>query len=229
MKTLLLAALAAATVAATSCCRTGANTPPAYIEVTGKAEQEVEPDIFYLSISLSESNSTSRDNISAMEKRMIEAIKSAGADTQNDLSVTGMSGDNWYWWHRSRTVYQNKSYLLKAVNLDVLNRACDKLDSMGHVNYYLQKAEFSAIDSLKKEVQQQAVRQARAKADNLLGGERCTAGRLIFLQEREADATPPYRGQYEYDANKMEIDEAPEVGFRKLKVSYDIVARFEIE
>jgi uncharacterized protein YggE len=201
-----------------------------YVEVTGTAEKEIDPDIFYLSISLSETNSQ-KNNINTLEQKMLDVLKSLNIDTQSNLSVTGMSGDNWYWWRRSRTVYQNKSYQLKTTSLDTLNKVCDKLDSMGYVNYYLTKTDYSKKDELKKEVQQEAVKQARIKAENLLSGEDRKVDELIYLQERETYSPVPMYG-YVQNENKSAADKEEyqsSVSFNKKKISYDIVARFSIK
>ena len=203
-----------------------------YVEVTGIAEKEVDPDIFYLSISLGERNNSQKDNMNALEQKMLDIMKSLNIDTKTDLSVTGLSGDNWYWWRRSRTVYQNKSYQLKTGSIDILNKVCDKLDSMGYVNYYLIKTDYSKKDELKKEVQQEAVKKARIKAENLLSGENLHVNELIYLQERETYIPAPmgyYQREREDKSIAFQAAAASSVDFQKMKISYDIIARFSIK
>ncbi|MCL1943448.1 MAG: SIMPL domain-containing protein [Candidatus Azobacteroides sp.] len=216
---------------ATGCSRNDQkNNPQSYVEVQGSAEKEIDPDIFYLNITLSETNGSQKNDINVLEQKLLAVMESLKINTKTNLSVTGMSGDNWYWWRKNRKLYQNKSYLLKTSNLDLLNSVCDKLDNLGgYVNYYLSKTDYSKMDELKKEVQQEAVKQARVKAENLLSGENQKVDELIYLQESE-----PYnqtgRFNYEY-ANKMEAaDAAPStIDFQKMKVSYDVIARFSIK
>ena len=195
-----------------------------YVEVVGTAEKEIEPDIFYLNFEL-ESNSAN-NNINAMEQRMLAALQSLNIDTKNDLTVTGMSGDT-YWWRKNRR-YQYKRYLLKTQSLDLVNKTGDKLDSL-KIEYRLSKVDYSKMDELKKEVQQEAVKNARQKAENLLSGENKQAGELIYLQENETVTNrPSYRNyDYAYEVSANVSYESP--AFNKMKISYSIIARFSIQ
>lgn len=206
------------------------NNKDSYVEVIGKAEKEVDPDIFYLGFTLSERNATKSGNLAAMEQKVLEALQSLGIDIKTDMSVTNMSGYNYYWWRRSRNIEQNKSYELKANNLELLNKVCDKFDSIGYLNYNMNRIEYSKIDELRKAVQQEAVKNARSKAENLLNGEGKKVDKLIYLQEKEPQITYPNYGiQYEMAADKSFNQNAPSVDFKKLKVTYEITARFSIE
>ena len=210
-----------------ACTRNSAqnNAQFSYIEVLGTAEKEVEPDIFYLSFRL-EGSSTSKNNINALEKRIIAALQSLDIDTKNDLTITSMSGDT-YWWRRKHAS-QYKRYLVKTGSLDLANKTCDKLDSL-KLDYYLSEVDYSNMDELKNEVQQEAVKQARQKAESLLNGENKQIGELIYLQERQVEEPSYYNRRYSkyYDAC-MEADYSPPA-FNKMKISYSIVARFSIQ
>jgi uncharacterized protein YggE len=228
MKKLLIFTLAAALLA--GCCNRLAENADSYVEVAGMAEQETDADVFYLSINLNESHAT-KDNISAVEQKLVAALRESGVDTEKDLTVTGMWGDNWYWWRRSRTVYQNKSYELKVTDLALLNLTCDALDKMGYVNYNLSRVDYSKMDELKAAVQQQAVRNARTKADNLLAGENRTAGSLLLLGEMTSQNIYPRNAMFELQASKMMMADqaASTVNMHKIKVSYQVTARFAIK
>jgi len=203
--------------------------PQSYVEVVGTSDKEVDPDIFYLSFNLNESNKTKANDINALEQKMLVALKALNIDTKINLSVTGISGSNWYWWRKKNTVYQYKSYLLKLNNLDLLNKACDKLDSL-NVEYNLSKVDYSKMDEVKMQAQQEAVQQARQKAENLLSGEHKKVNALIYLQEQVVDNHPNVRSVYDYQADKdYSVHSEPSPDFRKMKVSYSVIARFSIE
>jgi len=206
------------------------NNKDSYIEVIGKAEKEIDPDIFYLGFSLTEKNGTKSGSLTVMEQKVLEALQSLGVDIKTDLSVTNMSGYNYYWWRRSKNVEQSKSYELKANSLELLNKVCDKFDSIGSMNYNMNRIEYSKIEELRKDVQQEAVKNARIKAENLLAGEESNVDKLIYLQEKEPQVVYPRYGiQYEMAADKSYNQSAPSVDFKKLKVTYEITARFSIE
>ena len=200
---------------------------PMYVEIVGNAEKEVEPDVFYLSFTLREPDNAKKNDINVQEQRMLAALQSLDIDAKSDLSVTSMSGDSWYWWRKTHTVYQRKSYLLKINHLDLVNRTCDKLDSL-KVSYHLSKVDYSEMDELKKEVQQEAVKNARQKAENLLRGENKQVGELIYLQEQEV-----FSNQSRFNNYYAAYDNAPRQesspAFRKMNVSYSVIARFSIK
>jgi uncharacterized protein YggE len=205
------------------------NNKDSYVEVTGKAGKEVDPDIFYLGFSLNEKNGTKSGSLTAMEQKVLATLQSLGVDVKTDLSVTNMSGYNYYWWRRSRNVEQSKSYELKANSLELLNKACDKFDSIGYINYNMNRIEYSKIDELRNNVQKEAVKNARLKAENLLSGEGSNVEKLIYLQEKEPQINYPRYGiQYEMAADKSYNQSAPSIDFKKLKVTCEITARFSI-
>jgi uncharacterized protein YggE len=215
-------------------CKNEKSNLNSYVEVAGYAEQEVTPDVFYLNFTLSENNS-SKSNINVLEKKIIDALQSLGIDTKKDLNVTGIFGENWNWWRRSKTVYQNKSYILKISDIDLLNKVCDKLDEIGFNNYYLGNFEYSKSDEIKNELQKQAVQQARIKAKNLLSGDGKKIDDLIYVQEQ--NTAPNYPNYYDFSKsysalNRNELQAAPPpptVEFRKIKMSYSVVVRYSIK
>jgi uncharacterized protein YggE len=82
---------------------------------------------------------------------------------------------------------------------------------------------------LKKEVQQEAVKKARQKAENLLSGENKQVGELVYLQEQETLTERPFKSfaNVAYQVSDNANYESP--AFHKMKVSYSIVARFSIK
>jgi len=206
-------------------CKNENKNQRTYIEVVGYAEKEVAPDIFYLNFTLSENNSKKSD-IAVLERKIVEMLTSLGIDIQKDLSVSDLSGSGWNWWRRTKNVYQNKSYSLRVTGIDLLNKACDKLDEIGYNDYYLGQVEYSKSDELTKEVQQQAVKQARTKAENLLAGEGKKVGELIWLKEQTANNS--YDRFMNYDDKAYE-SEAPVINFKTIKITYNVVVSYSIK
>ena len=77
-------------------------------------------------------------------------------------------------------------------------------------------------------MQQEAVKNARQKAENLLSGENKQTGELIYLQENEA------LRYIDVDASSYRFTTSEDTGyelpaFKKIKISYSIIARFSIQ
>src|SRR5882724_4748018 len=61
-----------------------------YIEVTGKTEMQVTPDLIYLKIVLSEKDTKNRIPIAETEKKMSDKFQEIGIDLKKDLSVNDL-------------------------------------------------------------------------------------------------------------------------------------------
>jgi uncharacterized protein YggE len=230
--TVKILCIGAAAMAFAACVQNSNQNPvPSYVEIVGTAEKEVEPDIFYLSFSLNEADNAKKTDINVLEKRMLAALQAINIDTKNDLTVTGMSSDDWYWWRKRSTKYQRKSYSLKINQLDFVEKTCDILDSL-KISYYLSKVDYSEMDELKKEVQQEAVKAARQKAENLLSGENKKVNELIYLQEENQSRYNNYYEEedclYAYTPRKITFNESAPA-FKKINLSYSVIARFSIK
>jgi uncharacterized protein YggE len=233
MKKILILLVGIATLFSTGCCRKDdASKAQSYVEVMGTAEKEIDPDIFYLSVTLSENSTAKSQTISVLEQKFLTALKSLNIDTQKDLTVTSLSGDNYSWWRKSRAVYQNKSYQLKLNDLTLVSKVCDKLDSIGCNNFYLNRVDYSKMEDLKKEAQQDAVKQARTKAENILSGEGQHVDELVYVQEQGIGNVSVSRIYDSY--NKLVYDAeyestAENLNFQKIKIEFSVIARFSIK
>ena len=185
-----------------------------YVEVVGTAKKEVEPDIFYLKFYVHNHSD---------EQRMLAVLQSLDINTKNDLTVTDVSSGRDY----KKKWYQYKRYLLKVCKFDLVTKICNKLDTL-KIGYDLSDVSHSQIMELRKEVQQEAVKNARQKAENLLNSENKQTGELIYLQENEAIR------YIDVDASSHRFTTSEDTGyeppaFKKIKISYSIIARFSIQ
>ena len=212
-----------------SCAKTdNQSNPQSFVEIVGTAEREVDPDVFYLSFTLNNEIAKNRNiDIGTLEQRMLRALQEIGVDIENDLTVTGMSGNNWNWWRRSSTTYQFKTYQLKAGNLELMNKVCDVLDSQ-NITYFLSRTDYADIEELQKEIQREAVQNARLKAENLLMGENRQVNELIYLQEQQVFSSRPMFAR-EMAFADASFEASPSPSFNKMKVSYSVIARFSIK
>ena len=61
-----------------------------YIEVTGKAEMQIMPDLIYVKILLSERDTKNRFTIAELEKKMIAKFQELAIDVKNDLALNDL-------------------------------------------------------------------------------------------------------------------------------------------
>ncbi len=206
------------------------------INVSGSAEQEVTPDIIYLSISLKEyfkdNNSKKRVDITDLEKQLYNAVIKAGIDKEN-LMVNNISSYNYATEKKKNPDFlASKQYRLKVTDLNKWNEIIGSIDAKGVAYTNIDSYDYSGIEALKKELKIKALQAAKAKAQYMVEalGERL--GGVIDIQEINNENYP----QPMYRANLMMKSEmadagagAPELDFKKIKLNYVVNTVFEIK
>jgi len=230
-KLLLLAALLTVTI-------TGfAQTPDLRrkIEVNGSAEQEVTPDIIYVGISLKEyMNGKNKVDISTLERQLQKAVTEAGV-TKEDFMINNISSYNYIIDKKKKDpdFLASKQYRIKVRDLNAINVILSKIDDKGIQSTGIESYEYSKQAELRKELKIKALQAAREKASYLLTSIGEKLGGAIEIQEidNEPMGRPVYSNMMFKSAN-MAMDSAvaqeSDVNFKKIKLSYQVRAVFEI-
>ena len=66
---------------------------PSYIQVNGRAEKEITPDEFYLSVIINERDSKGKISVESQQRDMIAALKRLGVNVEKQLKVANLSSD----------------------------------------------------------------------------------------------------------------------------------------
>ena len=206
------------------------------INVSGSAEQEVTPDIIYLSISLKEyfkdNNSKKRVEITDLEKQLYNAVLKAGIDKEN-LMVNNISSYNYATEKKKNPDFlASKQYRLKVTDLNKWNEIIGAVDAKGIAYTNIESYDFSGIEALKKELKIKALQAAKAKAAYMVEALGEKLGGVIDIQEVNNEVYP----QVMYRSNMMMKAEmadmagagAPELDFKKIKLNYIVNTVFEI-
>jgi uncharacterized protein YggE len=206
------------------------------INVSGSAEQEVTPDIIYLSISLKEyfkdNNSKKRVDITELEKQLYNAVLKAGIDKEN-LMINNISSYNYATEKKKNPDFlASKQYRLKVTDLNKWNEIIGSVDAKGVAYTNIDSYDYSGIEALKKELKIKALQAAKAKAAYMVEALGEKLGGVIDIQEINNEAYP----QPMYRANMMMKSEmadmagagAPELDFKKIKLNYIVNTVFEI-
>lgn len=206
------------------------------ITVSGTAESEVTPDIIYISISLKEylkdNNSKNRVDITTLENQLYRAVQQARIPKEN-LTVSSVSA---YATARDKKKDPNflasKQYRLKVNDLNNFNAIIDAIDPKGIAYTNVESYDYSKIERLKMELKVKAMLAAKTKATYLVEALGDKLGSAIDIQEINNEVFP----QANYRASTMmmkasiaDAESAPELDFKKIKLSYTINAVFEIK
>ena len=201
------------------------------IEVTGIAEKEVTPDIINVTISLKEYlNGKTKVTITQLEKQLEKAVAEAGI-AKEDFTVNSLSSWN-YTDEKKKAVdfLASKQYGIKFRDLNKFNQILSKLDPKGIQSTNIDSYDYSKINELKNELKLKALISARDKAAFLLNGIGDKLGNAINIVENDNSSFPSPRNVM-YMAKASAADVAPEsdIDVRKIKLSFQIQAVFEIK
>lgn len=204
-----------------------------YIEVIGKSEMEISPDLIYIKILVNEKDNKSKTPLADREIQMIEKLKTIGIDVSKDLLVKDISSNFKYYWLTKNEILLSKEYQLVVRDAKTASKVFVELERIGISSISIDKLDNSNIQEHKKEVKIAAVKAARDKSEALANAIGQSVGRAIFIQELEngyrnggvsgGTSNIVVRGLY----GSRSPD--PEVDFEKIRLEYSIICRFELK
>ncbi|MDD4993748.1 MAG: SIMPL domain-containing protein [Paludibacter sp.] len=206
-----------------------------YIEVTGKSEMEIIPDLIYLKIFLNEKDNKSKLPLSEREQIMIETLKGIGVDISKDLSIKDMSSNYKFYLLTKNDILLSKEYQLLVKDGKTASKVFVELEKIGISNVSIDRLDNSKIENFRKEVKIDAIKAAQNKAQSLATALNQNIGRAIYVQEvvqnfgngaPGASNSIIVRGVSStiYGSNAQ-----PEIDFEKIKLEYSILCRFELK
>lgn len=206
------------------------------ITVTGTAETEVTPDIIYINISLKEylkdGNSKKKVDITTLETQLFNAVQKAGIAKEN-LTINNLSSWNYQTEKRKNPDFlASKQYRLKVSDLNKFNLILEGVDAKGITNTYVESYDYSKIESLKKELKVKALLAAKEKAAYMVEALGDKLGNVLDIQDVGDNGgmmVPQYRNYAMKAEMSMDAASAPEIDFKKIKLSFTVNTVFEIK
>lgn len=205
------------------------------IEVTGSAETLVTPNEFTFKITLLERmEGKQKLTIETQEANLRRELSSIGVDVAKDLTIFDLTS---FYVARKKTkdTLGAKDYRLKLKDLGQIEKLQEIADRLNLSTLDLIETSHSDIVALRKETKMEAVKAAKAKAEYMLGaiGER--VGKTVYMKEIEEDSRR-YPANF---SNSNMVSNGRTTGstdqqdagltFSKIKLRYEVVAKFEIE
>lgn len=237
MKNLILLTIGSFLISSTALAQTQAVNERPYIEVNGHAERKVVPDEIYLSITIRERES-GKDKISVeqQEKEMKEALIAIGINLEN-LTISDANADyikvNW----SKKDVVSQTEYELKLATADEVGKVMEKLDDLKIHNAYVSRVDHSKMEEFKKEIEIEAIREAKERADYLLTAIGEETGKAIvvtqsnnpvFVTRNDVLQVYDYRGKFGESYNESDKLNN-KIEFRKIEITSNIYVKFEIK
>jgi uncharacterized protein len=206
-----------------------------FIEVTGSAQQEIEPNEIYTLIRLREfEENKQKVSLEKLDADFMKALKDAGIDKKRlELADAGSRLDKF--GKKDKDAFREKAYQLKLTSAGELENFLTKLEPVKVSQVSITKLHHTDYEKLKVELKIKALQAARAKAENLLKSIGAEIGKPLMIRDWEVEPYQPVmemknanvRMQSEMDQSGFAPEEA--IGFRKIKLQSQISAQFEIK
>ena len=127
-----------------------------YIEVTGKAELEISPDMIYLKIVLSDKNNKDKLTLPEIEKKMTDKLSEIGVDVNKDLSLIDFVSNLKAYLFKTDVIL-TKQYQLLVHDSKTLQKVFLEFQKLGISNVSIVKLEHSSIEQYRKDVKISAI------------------------------------------------------------------------
>jgi uncharacterized protein len=206
-----------------------------FIEVTGSAQQEIEPNEIYTLIRLKEfEENKQKVSLEKLDADFMKALKDAGIDKKRlELADAGSRLDKF--GRRDKDAFREKAYQLKLTSASELENLLAKLEPVKVSQVSITRLHHSDYEKLKVELKTKALLAARTKAETLLKSIGAEIGKPLMIRDWEVEPYQPamemktanVRMQSEMDQSGFAPEDA--IGFRKIKLQSQITAQFEIK
>lgn len=201
-----------------------------FIEVTGTAYREVEPNEIYVLIRLKEfEENRQKTSLEKIEKDFYNAVKEAGIDRKR-VELAGAGSDLEKFRRRDKEAFREKTFQIKLASAVELENFIRELSPVRVDSVNVTRLHHSDYEKIKLQLKVEALKAAQAKAEALLQSIGATLGKPLMV--RDFDFPQPYM---EMNANvrtmemKSDIQEPDPIAFRKIKMQAQINAQFEIQ
>ncbi len=205
---------------------------PSYIQVNGRAEKEIVPDEFYLSIVIAERDSKGKISVEQQQKAMIAALKRDGIDVEKQLKVANLSSE----FFKKNTSVATAKYQLRLGSAAEVSKAWQTLDDLGISNVSIQKVSHSQLEQLKQQVRIEAMQDAHSSAQMLAGAVGQSIGKCFYVYDSNNDVIPAYynngimmRSMKMMDTAAEGAAEEESLDFKTIKLQYSVQAKFVLE
>lgn len=200
-----------------------------FIEVTGTAYREIEPNEIYVMIRLKEfEENRQKTALEKIEKDFYAAVREAGIDRKRvELADAGSGLEKFR--RRDKEAFREKTFQIKLTSAAELERFIEKLSPVKVDSVDVTRLHHTDYEKIKLDLKVEALQAAKAKAETLLHSIGARVGKPLMV--RDFDFPQPYM---EMKANVRMMDggqgppEEP-IAFRKIKMQAQITAQFEIQ
>ncbi|RNL78173.1 DUF541 domain-containing protein [Sinomicrobium pectinilyticum] len=203
-----------------------------YLETSAIADTLVMPDRIFLSITITESDTKGKRSVEEMETAMIRKLESLSIDVKKQLTLSDLSSNFQNYFLRKRDVQKSKTYELLVYDARAAGRVAGVLEEAGISNIFLDKTEYSGMESLKLILRSAAILRAHQQAEAMTKPLKQSLGKAIYISDTNTRVINMLQGQVSGLLLKKEMQEeyapAP-IAFEKIKVESEVRVKFSLE
>lgn len=220
-----------------SCVIASGQTDKRYIEVTGSAESDIDPNIIVISVQLREfDENKEKVTLDKIEAEFNVALTKSKIPKEK-VTLSDLSSNAYKPRRKDRDFYSKKTFEITFSKSEDVLKFLDNLADVKIDNLYVSKLSHTEIQKFRLETKITALKAAETKAEALLSSVGSKKGKVILIQENPEIQELLSRNLYDnarYYANASASDFAGgsatnDVPLKKIHLRYEILARFEIE
>lgn len=202
-----------------------------FIEVTGTAYREIEPNEIFVTVRLKEfEENRQKTSLEKIEKDFYNAVKAAGID-RSRVELADAGSDLGKFRRKDKEAYREKSFQIKLTSASELEKFIAALSTVKVDSADVTRLHHSDYEKLKLELKIEALKIARSRAETLVKSIGSELGKPLMI--RDFDFAQPYM-EMKANVRMMSMDAGQQavedpIAFRKIKMQAQITAQFEIK
>lgn len=222
----------------TASAQNASREPVRFIEVTGSAETEIEPDEIVFIIRIKEywkeefeKSSKPKDYrtkvpIAGIEKELLATLEKNGVKKE---SIAVREAGN-YWREQGKDFLIIKELEIKLKDFNTVNKIIDAVNTNGIDYMKIEGLKNKDIANYRKQAKIGALKAAKDKADYLLSSIGKQTGEVISIIEPQESPVFYGQGQQVYsNVSSSNSNNSSINNVRKIKIRYEITAKFGIK
>jgi uncharacterized protein len=202
-----------------------------FIEVSGIAETEVDPNEITLFIRLREfEENRNKVSLEKLDQDFIAALKAAGIDRKR-LALADVGSRLEKLTKREKDAFRDKSYEIVLNSASELDKLMEKLEPVKVNLVRITRIHHSEMEKFKTDVKVKALQAAKTKAETLMRGIGAEIGKPLMVREWEEGPVYPMameNVQFKMAAEEYAAEE-PAPAFKKIRLRAQVTAQFAIQ
>lgn len=204
-----------------------------FIEVTGVAQMEIEPNEITLLIRLREfEENREKTQLEKLDQDFLAALKNAGIDRKR-LELADAGSKLAKLGKKDKDAFREKTYNLKLTSAAELEKLLEKLEPVKVEQVSIIRLHHTDMEKLKIDLKVKALQAARSKAEVLLKSIGSEIGKPLMVREWNDDPQPMMdmsaNVHMRVQASGAGEDQESTANFRKLRLKSQVAAQFEIK